>query len=317
MSIPTISRRHLPLLPPDQTSGMSPELTNPVAYRKSGISLNHIVGCPLNCGYCVRHLFQNFEMKTPRALMSDEEAVALLVQHPFFRPHATPIQLFNRATEPMLPVVKPHTFNVLRLLNDQGLTNHVLIITRWRVEPEDCAVLNSFTILGTTILVTHSGIDDPRIEPVDSNIAATSLRTLYEHAQHYRTVLYWRPIVHGLNDTDEHLERARHLSRHAHALSRHLPTWEPAGVIDTLRLAKATYKDLPTYTLDAVIKHAQPDLSQAPRVGRHCATYDAYATAQLLLTMANHYATWDQLIAAAVPPGLPGPPQPEGDPTLW
>ncbi|MGY1502930.1 radical SAM protein [Streptomyces sp. QTS52] len=217
MSIPAVTRRPLPLLTPDQTSGMNPDLTNPVAYRKSGISLNHVIGCPLNCGYCVRHLFQNFEMKAPRALMSDEEAVAHLLAHPFFHPHTTPIQLFNRATDPMLPVVKPHTFNVLRLLNEQGLSNHVLIITRWRVTPEDCAVLNSFTHLRLTILVTHSGIDHPKIEPVDSRIAESSLRTLFEHAEHYRTVLYWRPIVHGLNDTDEHLARARELSRYAHA----------------------------------------------------------------------------------------------------
>ncbi|WP_406177912.1 exonuclease domain-containing protein [Streptomyces canus] len=100
-------------------------------------------------------------------------------------------------------------------------------------------------------------------------------------------------------------------------LSRHLPKWEPAGVIDTLRLAKATYKGLPSYTLDALLKHVEPDLSQAPRVGRHRATYDAYATAQLLLAMASHYRTWDQLIAAAVPPGLPGAPEPETEPTLW
>jgi DNA polymerase-3 subunit epsilon/exodeoxyribonuclease X len=100
-------------------------------------------------------------------------------------------------------------------------------------------------------------------------------------------------------------------------LHRHLPTWEPAGVIDTLRLARATYTDLPSYSLDALLKHAQPDLSQAPRVGRHRATYDAYATAQLLLAMAGHYETWDQLVAAAVPPGLPGAPEPEEEPTLW
>ncbi|MFE7276884.1 exonuclease domain-containing protein [Streptomyces sp. NPDC057623] len=110
-------------------------------------------------------------------------------------------------------------------------------------------------------------------------------------------------------------------AHHAHVdyreLRRHLPTWEPAGVIDTLRLARATYKDLPSYTLDALIRHVQPDLSQAPRAGRHRATYDAYATAQLLLTMASHYQTWDLLIAAAVPPGLPGAPEPEEDPTLW
>ncbi|MEK8146340.1 radical SAM protein [Streptomyces sp. M10(2022)] len=188
-----------------------------IEYRKSGLSVNWIVGCPLDCGYCVRHLFQNFEMKAPRRLMTDEEAVESLVNHPYFQPHKTPIQLLNRATDPMLPVVKPHLFNVLRRLDDQGLTNHVLVITRWRVEPEDCAVLNSFKNLRLTVLVTHSGIDDPIIEPVDSAIAAKSLRTLFEHAERYRTILYWRPIVPGLNDSEAHMARARELSAHAHA----------------------------------------------------------------------------------------------------
>jgi len=33
----------------------------------------------------------------------------------------------------------------------------------------------------------------------------------------YRTILYWRPLVPGLNDSDEHLDRARELSRHTDA----------------------------------------------------------------------------------------------------
>ncbi len=218
MSAPTPStRRPLPLLTSDQAGRMKPALADVIEYRKSGLSLNWIVGCPLDCGYCVRHLFDNFEMKTPRRLMSDEHAVQALTGHRYFRPHQTPIQLLNRATDPMLPVVKPHLFAVLRALDEQGLTNHVLVITRWRVEPEDCAVLNSFQNLRLTVLVTHSGIDDPAIEPVDSAIAARSLRTLHEHAERYRTVLYWRPIVPGLNDSDNHLARARELSAHAHA----------------------------------------------------------------------------------------------------
>ncbi|WP_432586816.1 radical SAM protein [Streptomyces sp. HD1123-B1] len=213
----TGARRALPILTEQQVSGLKPELADVIEYRKSGLSLNWIVGCPLDCGYCVRHLFDNFAMKTPRRLMSDTAAAAALVSHPYFRPHRTPIQLLNRATDPMLPVVKPHLFALLRLLDDQDLTNHVLIITRWRVTPEDCAVLNSFRHLRLTVLVTHSGIDNPAIEPVDSAIASQSLRTLFEHADRYRTVLYWRPIVPGLNDSDPHLERARELSRHAHA----------------------------------------------------------------------------------------------------
>ncbi|MBL1099508.1 radical SAM protein [Streptomyces sp. 205] len=207
----------MPILTPQQISALKPELADVIEYRKSGLSLNWIVGCPIDCVYCVRHLFDNFEMKVPRRLMSDEEAVAALVSHRYFRPHKTPIQLLNRATDPMLPVVKPHLFNVLRHLDQQGLTNHVLIITRWRIAPEDCVVLNSFKNLRLTVLVTHSGIDNEKIEPVDSNIAAESLRTLYKHAERYRTVLYWRPIVPGLNDSDAHLARARELSVHAHA----------------------------------------------------------------------------------------------------
>lgn len=87
-------------------------------------------------------------------------------------------------------------------------------------------------------------------------------------------------------------------------------------MLDTLRLAKATYPGLPKYSLDTLIEHVQPDLSNAP-ARRHRATYDAFATAQILIAMATHYDTWDQLAAAAVPPGLPGSPEPEEEATLW
>jgi DNA repair photolyase len=207
----------VPLLSAAQRAGVRPELREVIEYRKSGLSVNWIIGCPLDCGYCVRHLVDNFDMKVPRALMREEQAAALLVGHRYFVPHVTPIQLLNRATDPMLPRVKPHTFAMLRELDKQRLTNHVLVITRWRIKPEDCAVLNSFTSIRLTVLVTHSGIDDARIEPVDSAIAAGSLRTAHELAENYRVVLYWRPIVPGLNDTDTHIAHALELSRHAHA----------------------------------------------------------------------------------------------------
>lgn len=70
----------------------------------------------------------------------------------------------------MLQAVKPHLFKMLRLLDERGLTNHVLVISRWHVKPhvkpEDCAVLNSFQNIKVTLLITHSGIDDERVEPV-------------------------------------------------------------------------------------------------------------------------------------------------------
>lgn len=192
-------------------------LRNVVEYRKSGLSLNHVVGCPLDCGYCVRHLFQNFEMKQPHLVMSDEEAVDVLVGHWAFRPHSTPIQIFNRATDPFLPGVKDHLFATLELLDGKGLRNSVLVISRWKIEPADVARLERLTNLKLTLLVTWSGIENARIEPVDSAHAERSLNVLHAHAARTRAILYWRPLIAGLNDTDEHIARALELSKLADA----------------------------------------------------------------------------------------------------
>jgi DNA repair photolyase len=192
-------------------------LKDVVDYRKSGLSLNHIVGCPLDCGYCVRHLFQNFEMKRPHLVMDDRTAVDTLVSHWAFRKHRTPIQIFNRATDPFLPGVKDHLFATLEELDRRTLTNPVLVITRWKIDPEDVRRLERLTHLKLTVLVTWSGIEDSRLEPVDSSIAEASLRTLRANASRTKIILYWRPLIAGVNDTTQHLERASRLSEYADA----------------------------------------------------------------------------------------------------
>ena len=207
----------IPPLSDEERDRTDVQLLDPIDYRKSGLSLNHIIGCPLDCAYCVRHVFANFEMKQPRLVMSDESAVALLLSHRFFQKHLTPLQIFNRATDPFLPGVKHHTFNVLRLLADSGIRNHVLLITRFSVDERDAEKLNEFNPLRLTLLVTYSGIDDKRIEPTGWERAAQSLKTAFGKARAYRTVLYWRPVIVGLNDSPLHLQRARELSRFAHA----------------------------------------------------------------------------------------------------
>ncbi|SOB88944.1 3'-5' exonuclease [Streptomyces sp. 1331.2] len=103
-------------------------------------------------------------------------------------------------------------------------------------------------------------------------------------------------------------------------LLRHMPDWKPAGVLDTLRLARATYPKARRYSLDALIELTAIDLESIPGQ-RHRAAYDAHATALLLLSLAEHYDTWDTLLAAAVPPGMPGAPLPappkSEEQTLW
>lgn len=131
----------------------------------------------------------------------------------------TPVQVFNRATDPFLPNVRPHTFAVLEDLDGRGLTNHVLVITRHKMKPEDMDRLNRLRHVKVTLLFTYSGIDNKKIEPYPSHVAAESLKLMSAPAlRRYRTVLYWRPLVPGLNDSDTHLAQAYELGKHADAM---------------------------------------------------------------------------------------------------
>jgi hypothetical protein len=150
--------------------------------------------------------------------MPDDVAVEQLVTHRYFRAHDTPLQILNRATDPFLPSVRPHTLAVLRDLDARGLRNHVLVITRHQMKPDDIAPLNALANIKVTLLFTYSGIEDKRIEPYPSHVAADSLKLVTAASpRRYRTILYWRPLVPGLNDSDRHLDRAYELSQHADA----------------------------------------------------------------------------------------------------
>lgn len=76
-------------------------------------------------------------------------------------------------------------------------------------------------------ITQQSGITDKRIEPFPSEVAAASLRTAAARARAYRTVLYWRPLVPGLNDSPEHLYLQHalgfqiHDQRHPHRPRQH------------------------------------------------------------------------------------------------
>lgn len=206
------------LLSRDQIERLPERAREVVEYRKSGLSLNHIQGCPLDCAYCIRHTYGLWDQRVPRALMSDAEAVEELVNHRYFQAHVTPLQLFNRATDPFLPVVRPHTFAVLKDLDGRGLRNHVLVITRQQMKPEDIDRLNELVNLKVTLLFTYSGIENKDIEPYPSSVAAKSLKlTSRPTYRKYRTILYWRPLVPGFNDSEDHLDQAYALAKYADA----------------------------------------------------------------------------------------------------
>jgi DNA repair photolyase len=211
--------RNLPYLPEPAKAALDPYMALIVGYRKSGLSLNHIVGCPLDCGYCVRHFWGNFEVKVPHLLCSTDEAIEKLITHPAFRPQVTPVQLFNKATDPFLPGVKPHLFDVLEALDQRGYTNHALVITRFHVSDTDMARLEQLRHLRVTLLLTYSGISDPRVEPIaKTDTTVRSIRTAIQHKRRTGVVLYWRPIVPNWNDSPDTMSRVLETSEGADAI---------------------------------------------------------------------------------------------------
>ena len=65
------------------------------------------------------------------------------------------------------------------------------------------------------------GMKPEDIEPYPSHVAAESLKLMSApRGRRYRTVLYWRPLVSGLNDSPEHLDRGRAVRRDGSAQDR-------------------------------------------------------------------------------------------------
>jgi len=214
-----VGPRTLRFMPDALKAGLDPYMAQYVGYRKSGLSLNHIIGCPLDCGYCVRHFWGNFDVKQPQLLVPTEQAIEDLIGHEAFQPHVTPIQLFNKATDPFLPGVKPHLFQVLSSLDERGYTNHVLIITRFKVTTDDMATLEQLDHLRVTLLFTYSGITDPRIEPIAKTATTvTSIRTAVQHRKRTGVILYWRPITPGWNDDDQTMAHVLDVGRNVDAI---------------------------------------------------------------------------------------------------
>lgn len=203
-----ITQNDLKLVTEDEKKNFAPHLLEIISYRKSGLSLNHIIGCSLDCAYCVRHFFDNFDMKIPEMICTDDEALAALLNDKFFIQHVTPLQLFNRATDPFLSGVKPHTHYLLRELDRHGLTNIILVITRAKVTEEDMEALERLKSIKVSLFFTYSGITDSRIEPIaPSEITVRSIDIASRFRKRTKVILYWRPIVPGWNDDDATMRR--------------------------------------------------------------------------------------------------------------
>lgn len=99
-------------------------------------------------------------------------------------------------------------------------------------------------------------------------------------------------------------------------ITAHLPEWQPPMVLDTLRLAKYVWLDLPGYGLDKLVAHAGIDPAGFAESGYHRAAYDAWCAWQLLLRLIDDgELDWMGLLKVAALPGFAPAEEPDGG--LW
>ena len=123
-----------------------------------------------------------------------------------------------------------------------------------------------------------------------------------------------QPLSAVEQDIRAHLGRDVLVAHNAHVemdvLTRHLPGWAPAMVIDTLKLSRRMHPERPSHKLGVLVDAYALAADLPDTMSAHRADYDALVTARLLLRLAEDggLTTLGALIgAAAVTQALVGP----------
>jgi len=121
-----------------------------------------------------------------------------------------------------------------------------------------------------------------------------------------RKITHFARNIHGISNTDvancpswseirdevylfikDKIIVAHNASVERKILSSHLHHWNPSVIVDTLKLARATWANLETYSLDGLCKKLSITLPNSTKFKRHRAGFDAYITAKLFLRLLN------------------------------
>jgi DNA repair photolyase len=185
-----------------------------VEHTSSWLTINPFKGCSLGCAYCFRARWHPAD--TPTQQQPVHDAIAALVAHPSFVAHETPVSVNISSTDALLPEVRKSTFDALRLLEERQLRNPVGITTKLAFTSEEVSCLQSLRYPRPIVFISLAFI--PRsIEPIGITHRVKTMAALSRVG--VRTVLYFRPIVAGWNDSDRVISRALEIgATRAHAI---------------------------------------------------------------------------------------------------
>lgn len=200
-----------------------------VEHLTSWLTINPYKGCSLGCGYCFRARWHPSDR--PERSQNVVEAIEELTQHPDFLAHETPVSINNSSTDPLLPSVRQSTFKALEVMESKRLKNPFAIITKLALRKSDIQFLQNLQFVKPIVFVSLSLIPK-HIEPVP---IAPRLRNLeWVSKTQIPSVLYFRPIVRGWNDSPEIIKEALRIGQ----------TFCDAICIGSLRLSPEIRKEL-------------------------------------------------------------------------
>lgn len=175
------------------------EMQYAIEYLKSSLSVSNYVGCGLGCLYCS---VQEFSEDKAKKIMEPEEAVEALCNSPLLFKAKTPITLNNR-TDPMAPIIKQDTFEMMRILEERGYYNTKIIISKMELSEADLEFLEG--LKSKVIYIVSYGGFDSSIEKVSNDIRIKTLQVLKKRKK-VISLHYWRPIIKNINDSEECIE---------------------------------------------------------------------------------------------------------------
>lgn len=196
-----------------------------ISVANSSFSLDPFVGCPAGCAYCVvgssaRDLETSRQVgdivpREPHRLFAGQELVEALVAHPGFIPNKSVISIGTGSTESLLKQTERETWAIISSIAARGLRNPLWIVTKLGL-PEDLKSLWVGRLkevvsegIPVIISITYSAAPEwmePYKGPRFRGVA--ELRSVGVRVSHH-----YRPILRGINDGDEHIQRALEASK--------------------------------------------------------------------------------------------------------
>jgi DNA repair photolyase len=185
-----------------------------VEHTTSWLTINPVKGCSLGCAYCFRARWH--PDAKPSVQYDVSEAIDELVRHPHFIPHETPVSINVSSTDAMLPSVRPITRRAIELLDQRGLRNPLGLTTKLRIPDQFLEFLTQLNFLRPIVFVSLAMLPK-KIEPPPCRPRIENLKRLNE--ARVPSVLYYRPIIEGLNDSPQTIEQLLRIGdRHCEAI---------------------------------------------------------------------------------------------------